>query len=102
MKSIHDIGMPEVVPHRRADLTENELDGEAVLYDSNGGRTHRLNKTALRIWRSCDGQHTTRQIADEQVAEFEVTQAKALDDVEQTVMLLAEAGILSLSIRTNP
>ena len=83
-----------VPPPRRLDLIENELDGEAIFVDPRDGNTHRMNATALAVWRQCDGRATTRQIAQEQVRRFEVEFDSALDHVEQLVALFAESRLL--------
>jgi hypothetical protein len=83
-----------VPPPRRLDVIENELDGEAILVDPRDGNTHRMNATALAVWRQCDGRATTRQIAQEQVRRFEVEFDSALDHVEQLVALFAESRLL--------
>lgn len=82
-------------PARRADLSESELDGEGLLYDEATGQTHRLNQTALAVWRLCDGQRTTRDIAEVLTDAYEVEFDRALDHVEQILVRLAEAGLLN-------
>lgn len=86
-----------VPPARRGDLSESELDGEGILYDESTGRTHRLNQTALAVWRLCDGRRTTRGIAEGLTAEYEVEFERALDHVEQILVRLAEAGLLAIA-----
>jgi hypothetical protein len=83
-------------PPRRRDLLENELDGQLILVDPIDGRTHRLNPTALDVWRQCDGGTTTRQIADRQVRRYDVDPDDALDHVEQLVVKLAESNLLEI------
>ncbi len=85
-----------VPPPRRPDIFENELDGEAILVDPRDGNTHRMNATALAVWRQCDGRATTREIAQEQVRRFEVEFDPALNHVEQLVALFAESHLLVL------
>jgi PqqD family protein of HPr-rel-A system len=82
-------------PARRCDLNESELDGEGLLYDSPSGRTHRLNHTALFVWRLCDGRRSTREIAEQLTSAYDVDFERALDHVEQILVRLAEAGLLS-------
>ena len=84
-----------IAPARRADLNESELDGEGLLYDEGTGQTHRLNQTALAVWRLCDGQRTTREIAEALTDIYEVEFDRALDHVEQILVRLAEAGLLN-------
>ena len=52
-------------PVRRSDMTVQELDGEALVYDPVTADTHRLNETAYFIWRSCDGRSTSESVAEQ-------------------------------------
>ncbi len=83
-----------VPPARRSEVVERELDGEAVLFDPRTGDTYQLNRTALAVWRRCDGVTETREIAAEQCENFEVDFETALDHVEQLVALFTESGLL--------
>jgi len=53
-----------------------------------------MNQTALAVWRSCDGSKTTRQIARRLTEQYEVTRERALDHVEQLLVLFAEGQLL--------
>lgn len=83
-------------PRRRADLVEDELDGEAILSDVRTGGIHRLNETALIVWRWCDGRTTTLQIARGLTRQYDVGLEIALDHVEQLLVLFAEAGLVEV------
>lgn len=83
-----------IVPRRRKDVAENELDGEAVLWDHRTGKTHRLNQTAFDVWQRCEGRTTTREMAAHLSDHYEVELEAALDDVEQLILLLAESDLL--------
>ncbi len=83
-------------PRRRADLVEDELDGEAILSDVRTGGIHRLNETALIVWRWCDGRTTTLQIARGLTRQYDVSLEIALDHVEQLLVLFAEAGLVEV------
>ncbi len=85
-----------VVPPRRRDLREHELEGEALLVDPVTGKTHHLNRTALAVWRRCDGRQTTHELARCQTGAFDVPFEKALDDVEQLVSVFAASDLLIL------
>jgi hypothetical protein len=88
-----------LAPRRRTDILEDVLDAEGVLYDPRTGRTSRLNQTALAVWRSCDGISTTRQIAERLTEQYDVTPERALDHVEQLLLLFAEGGLLDAEVR---
>ena len=85
-----------IFPRRRANVLENELDGEGILFNPEGGATHRLNETALAVWHLCDGQTHTRQMAERLSDVFDVDAQTALEHVEQLVVVLAELGLLNM------
>ena len=74
----------------RDDVLVEELDGEVVFSDPRTTRAFHLNQTAYAVWKCCDGRTTTRQIAEQLTAEFDVDFDRALDDVEQLVVFFAQ------------
>lgn len=48
---------------REEGLIVQELSDETLVYDLERDRAHCLNQTAALIWRQCDGQTTTREMA---------------------------------------
>ncbi|HYU97979.1 MAG TPA: PqqD family protein [Pyrinomonadaceae bacterium] len=55
---------PSQPPRLRADgLVIHELADEILVYDKVRDRAHCLNQTAALVWRACDGQLTTEEIA---------------------------------------
>ncbi len=84
----------ETVLHRRSDVREQPDDGETVLFDPLSRRTFYLNETALHVWRDCDGRRTLLDIARRQASRYGIDLDDALDDVEQIVVTLAEAGLI--------
>lgn len=85
-----------IAPRRRSGMLIEELDGEALLSDPASGHTHRLNHTALAIWRQCDGRTSTRQIAETMTRAYEIDADTALDHVEQLLILLAEVNLFEV------
>lgn len=85
-----------LVPCRCHGVQEHELDGEGILVDPRSGQVHRLNETAMDVWRSCDGQRTTRQIATQMTDVYEIDFEDALDHVDQLVARFAELNLLEL------
>ncbi len=83
-----------VPPPRRHDVIEEPLDGEAVLFDPVNGSTHRLNQTALEVWRCSDGRTTVEEIAQRQTELYDVDYDTALDYVEQVLALFVESKLL--------
>ena len=70
-------------PVRRAGLTVEELDGEAIVFDPETGDTHHLNETALFVWRQCDGLRDAEQIAQAVFEAYDITLPEAVEHVEQ-------------------
>ena len=70
-------------PQRRADVTVHELDGEALVYDETSGDTHRLNETALFIWRQCDGRRAAYCVAEQLAEIYEISVESALQHVQR-------------------
>jgi len=83
-------------PPRRNDLAVEILDEEAILYDPATGQTHRLSQNALDVWQQCDGNRTTKALAQRQTEICDIDFETALDHVEQLVALFSEAGLLNL------
>lgn len=79
-----------VIPRHRDDLVTEELDDEVIVYDPQDGATHRFNPTALEIWRQCDGQVTTRQMAGRLREQYDIDFETALDHVDQLLVSFAE------------
>jgi len=82
-------------PRRRDDIIQNEVDGEAILYDSRTDNTHRLNQTALAVWKRCDGAATTLQIAWQLVDAYDIQIETALDHVHELLAVFAESDLLT-------
>lgn len=89
--------VPILPPPRRKDIVEEELDGELILFDPQGGDTYRLNRTAVAVWRRCNGRATTREIAERLTHVYEVEFETAHDHVEQLVTRFGQSRLLDLS-----
>ena len=48
---------------RQASLIVKEVDDETLVYDLETDKAHCLNRTAARVWKSCDGRNTVTDIA---------------------------------------
>jgi hypothetical protein len=51
-----------------------------------------LNETAALVWETLDGTNTLRQVLDNVIAEFEVGEAQAEQDLLELVAHLKELG----------
>ena len=81
---------------QRTGLTVHVLDGEALIFDPISADTHRLNETALFIWRQCDGATSAQQIARCVSDVYDVAPQAALKHAENTLADLARLGVLSV------
>ena len=87
--------LEQVAPYRRSGIVQQVLDHEAMLYDQASGRTHRMNETALLVWQACDGRSTTREVAQGITEKYDTSLETALEDVEQSIAVFAEAGLVT-------
>lgn len=87
-----------VAPARRRDVVIERFDREAILVDPRNDHSHRLNQTALVVWRACDGRSTTHEIARRLTGAYDVELDDALDCVDQLVALFARLELFE----TNP
>ena len=71
----------------------HELDGEALVFDPLSGDTHRLNETALLIWRHCDGRHDAASIATWLAGQYDVAFEDAVEHVERVMKDLEVLGL---------
>lgn len=81
-------------PLRRTNVTVEELDDEALIYDSVTSDTHRLNQTAYFVWRACDGRLTIAAIGRCLTESFEVALPEACEHAERIVSEFIERGLV--------
>lgn len=84
---------------KASSIVTREIAGETILVPirQNVGdleSIYTLNETASRIWALLDGRRTLRDVRDEMVAEFEVDEAEAEQDLLELVEQLQAAGAL--------
>ncbi len=84
-----------VAPPRRRDVIVHAHGDEVVLSLPANGSTFHMNATVALVWELCDGRHTTRDIATELTDAYDVAFDDALNDVEEIVVWLGEASLLS-------
>jgi hypothetical protein len=78
----------------RADLVETELGVEISIYDPAFERVTLLNATAADIWRLLDGDLDLAGIVDLLASAYATEPGRIRPDVEATVAMLADAGLL--------
>lgn len=81
-------------PLRRSDVTVQELDGEALVYDPATADTHRLNETAYFIWRACDGRSTAERVAERLSETYDVERVTATQHACRIIEELIERGLV--------
>jgi hypothetical protein len=81
-------------PQRRSDVRVHELDGEALIFDPVSADTHRLNETALFVWRHCDGRHSAGQVAQKLTQAYDVSVEVAVECVMRVVDQFESSGLL--------
>ena len=78
---------------RQNGLLVRELaDGELVVYDRDDHQAHCLNRSAVLVWRLCDGETTVPEIADQLTNEFE--QDFSEDLVRSAILALTKEGLM--------
>jgi hypothetical protein len=76
--------MAQLSPHDHIVFTE--FDGtEGILVDLNTKKYYQLNETATLIWKALTQGLAANDIADQIVANYEITPADALQNVETTL-----------------
>ncbi|MHC4695356.1 MAG: PqqD family protein [Planctomycetota bacterium] len=81
-------------PRRRDDLHVEELDGEAVLYDSRNGAIHRFNSTTFEVWNACDGTRTSNSIVQRIGKRHSISADEALALVRTVLAQFRENALL--------
>lgn len=82
---------------RKPDVTEREIDGEAVLLDLGTGMYYSTDEIGTEIWKLLDGARTAKDIADWVVEQYEVEpEAAAADVAELLDDLLGEKLIVQV------
>ena len=72
-------------PPRRAEVVSVELDGETVVYATDGAGLHHLDEFATAVWRGLDGRTPLAQHVDVLHAAYGVTAATTREQVRRDV-----------------
>lgn len=87
--------MDSLKPLHKQDLLVTDLDDELLVYDATTKQVHVLNATAKLIWSLCDGDHTTKEIAETIRQEFAVAAGIDLhEDVRRMLEGFRENGLV--------
>ena len=83
-------------PIAREDLACEELEGEAIVYDSLTGLTHRLNQSAAFVFFLCDGRTPIEDIKKLYQSAFDLDSEVANRDVHFVSENLLKSSIIVL------
>jgi hypothetical protein len=86
---------PDQVPRRAERIAARTLDGKALIVVLDQKRLHTLNPVGTRVWELCDGR-SVAAIAATLAAEYDVSAAAALADVQRFVAELCDQGALEV------
>ena len=82
-------------PTKRGELVQGNSPEGWTVYEAGSDSLHVLNASAKAIWELCDGETSTREIA-EAVAEIAgYGPRRALEEVLETIQVLRERGLVS-------
>jgi hypothetical protein len=86
--------MPAMKPKARAELTVEDIEGEALIYDERTGDLHHLNPTATIVFSLCDGTATVKEMSGDISAAFQMPADQVERDVRALIRDFRKAGLL--------
>ncbi len=95
MEDIRNCCIRRIEDNTAWDRIESEV--LIILTKDNDEKVFRLNKTAGYLWENCDGTRTVHELITRLCAEFDVDEAKALDDVTKFVEQMKGLKLVALS-----
>ena len=78
------------------DVISQEVSGETVLLDLNSENYFGLDEVGTRIWQLIEASGNLQEIYDTMLSEYEVDADQLLEDMEQLVVDIEKAGLVSL------
>ena len=78
------------------DVISQEVSGETVLLDLNSENYFGLDEVGTRIWQLIESSGNLQEIYDTMLEEYEVEADQLLDDMEQLVVDIEKAGLVTL------
>ncbi len=78
------------------DVISQEVSGETVLLDLNSENYFGLDEVGTRIWQLIESSGNLQEIYDTMLSEYEVEADQLLEDMEQLVVDIEKAGLVSL------
>ena len=74
----------------------SEIDSEAVILDVNSGTYFGLNEVSNRIWQILQTPSSQSQLVAQILAEYEVTEAEAIADIDTLLQEMLKAGLIEV------
>jgi hypothetical protein len=84
----------QIVYSRKPDMVSANLGEDLALLDTPGGSYVGLNATAAHVWRLLRDPLNRDQICEAMTREFEVDQARCLEEVDSLLDNLLAAGLI--------
>lgn len=92
----------DIVLRGSDDVLVRALDGEAVLLDMASGKYFGLNEVGARIWKLIEAGETVGAIRASIVAEFDVEDARASEDLAALIGELETRGLVRRAPSSSP
>jgi PqqD family protein of HPr-rel-A system len=86
--------MGEPIKRSGANILEADVDGDLSVYNPESEQVTVLNSSATEIWRLIDGRLSLTEIVDRLAESYDVDPDTIMDEVQQTVTSLTEAGLV--------
>lgn len=74
----------------------SEIDSEAVILDVNSGTYFGLNEVSNRIWQLLQNATAEKDLVQQIIAEYEVTEAEAMNDIQSLLQEMLNAGLVEV------
>lgn len=90
---------PDSIPTRVANVKEEVIEGELLLYHSAQTKALYLNPSAATIWGLCNGQRTLKEIVDLIAESYPDSRPTVAEDVLMTLESLERDRVLAFAPR---
>jgi hypothetical protein len=91
-----------VHPRQEASISEYEVQDDIVLFEPRGASAHVLNGTAAVVWRLCDGEHGSEDIAATLAGLYGREPSSVLADVRSALAAFRDAGLIQWQDHGEP
>jgi pyrroloquinoline quinone biosynthesis protein D len=93
---MQDKSILQLIPFPRDGVELADMEGEGVLYSYEKETMIHLNRSAVVIWRLCDGKRTVKEITELIVDAFPEAADKVAIDVSETIARFQKEGVVEL------